>query len=84
MRIGIRTFSETVTEPEDPEIRIGVTRFIVYLMNVPICWRFKVHRDVTLSISEAGYVSISEAVIKMKFMYFSSVTLELMWRSQLC
>jgi hypothetical protein len=32
----------------DPEIRISVTGFIVYLMNVPVCWRSKAQRGVTL------------------------------------
>jgi hypothetical protein len=33
----------------DPETRISVTGFIVYLMNLPVCWRSKAQRGVTLS-----------------------------------
>jgi hypothetical protein len=33
----------------DPETRISVTGFIVYLQNVPVCWRSKVQRGVTRS-----------------------------------
>ena len=54
----------------DPETRISVTGFIVYLMNVPICWRSKAQKGVTLSSSEAEYVAISEAVKEIKFVYY--------------
>lgn len=54
----------------DPETRISVTGFIVYLQNVPVCWRSKAQRGVTLSSSEAEYVAISEAVKEIKFLYF--------------
>jgi hypothetical protein len=47
-----------------------VTGFIVYLMNVPVCWRSKAQRGVTLSSSEAEYVAISEAVKEIKFIYY--------------
>jgi hypothetical protein len=46
----------------DAEKRISVTRFIVYLLGVPICWTSKGQKGVTLSSSEAEYVAISEAV----------------------
>jgi hypothetical protein len=54
----------------DPETRISVTGFIVYLQNVPICWRSKAQRGVTLSSSKAEYVAISEAVKEISFVYF--------------
>ena len=54
----------------DSETRISVTGFIVYLMNVPVCWRSKAQRGVTLSSSEAEYVAISEAVKEIKFIYY--------------
>jgi hypothetical protein len=41
--------------------------FIVYLMNLPVCWRSKAQRDVTLSRYEAEYVVISNAVKEVKF-----------------
>jgi hypothetical protein len=43
---------------------------IVYLMNVPVCWRSKAQRGVTLSSSKAEYVAISEAVKEIKFIYY--------------
>jgi hypothetical protein len=55
----------------DSEKRISVTGFIVYLMNVPVCWRSKAQRGVTLSSSEVEYVAISEAVKEIKFIYYS-------------
>ena len=54
----------------DPETRISVTGFIVYLQNVPVCWRSKSQRGVTLSSSEAEYVAMSEAVKEIRFIYF--------------
>jgi hypothetical protein len=39
-----------------PETRISVIGFIIYLLGVPICWRLKGQKDVTLSSSEAEYV----------------------------
>ena len=54
----------------DPETRISVTGFIVYLQNVPVCWRSKAQRGVTLSSSKAEYVAMSEAVKEIKFLYF--------------
>jgi hypothetical protein len=53
----------------DSEKRISVTGFIVYLMNVPVCWRSKAQRGVTLSRSKAKYVAISEALKEIKFIY---------------
>ena len=38
-------------------------------MNVPVCWRSKSQRGVTLSSSEEESVAISEAVKKIKFIY---------------
>jgi hypothetical protein len=39
-------------------------------MNVPVCWRSKAQRGVTLSSSEAEYVEMSEAVKEIKFIYY--------------
>jgi hypothetical protein len=47
-----------------------MTGFIIYLMGVPVSWRSKAKRGVTLSSSEAEYVAISEALKEIKFMYF--------------
>jgi hypothetical protein len=46
----------------DAETRISVTGLIIYLPGVPICWRSKGQKGVTLFSSEAEYVAISEAV----------------------
>jgi hypothetical protein len=54
----------------DSEKRISITGFIVYLMNVPVCWRSKAQRGVTHSSSKAEYVAISEAVKEIKFIYY--------------
>jgi hypothetical protein len=39
-------------------------------MNVPVCWGSKVQRGVTLSSGKAQFVAISEAVKKIKFIYY--------------
>jgi hypothetical protein len=54
----------------DPETRISVTGFIIYLQGTPVCWRSKAQKGVTLSSSEAEYVAISDAVKEIKFLYF--------------
>jgi hypothetical protein len=54
----------------DPETRISVTGFVIYLLNVPICWRSKAQKGVTLSSTEAEYVAISEAVKEIRFVYY--------------
>ena len=51
----------------DKDTRISVAGFIVYLCGVPISWRSKAMRHVTLSSSEAEYVSLSEAAKEIKF-----------------
>jgi hypothetical protein len=47
-----------------------VTGFIIYLFNVPICWRSKSQKGVTLLSTEAEYIAISEAVKEIKFIYY--------------
>jgi hypothetical protein len=54
----------------NPETRISVTGFIIYLLGTPICWRSKGQKGVTLSSSEAEYVEMSEAVKEIRFIYF--------------
>jgi hypothetical protein len=54
----------------DSETRISVTGFILHLMNVPVCWRSKSQKGVTLSSTEAEYVEMSEAVKEFKFIYY--------------
>jgi hypothetical protein len=55
---------------DDPKTRVSVTGFIIYLLNVPICWRSKSQKGVTLLSAEAEYVAISEAVNELKFIYY--------------
>jgi hypothetical protein len=51
----------------DKEKRISVTGFIVYLLGVPISWKSKAQRSVTLSSSEAEFVALSKAAKEIKF-----------------
>jgi hypothetical protein len=53
-----------------PKIRVSVTGFIIYLLNLTICWRSKSQKGVTLLRTEAEYVAISKAVKELKFIYY--------------
>jgi hypothetical protein len=57
----------------DPETRVSVMGFIIYLLNVPICWRSKSQKGVTLLSTEAEYIAISEAVKDLKCIYYCRV-----------
>jgi hypothetical protein len=54
----------------NPETRISVTDFIVYLQGIPVCWRSKAQRGVTLSSTKAEYVEMSDALKEIRFIYF--------------
>jgi hypothetical protein len=49
---------------------VSVTRFIIYLLEVPICWRSNSQKGVTIFSTEAKYVAISEAVKEVGFVYY--------------
>jgi hypothetical protein len=51
----------------DKESRISVTGYIIYLLGVPICWKSKSQRSVSLSSSEAEFISLSEGAKEIKF-----------------
>ena len=51
----------------DKDSRISVTGFVVYFMGVPVAWRSRGQRAVTLSTSEAELVACSEVVKEVKF-----------------
>ena len=51
------------------ETRISVAGYILYLCEVPISWKSKGQKSVTLSSAEAKYVAISEAVKEIRFVY---------------
>ena len=51
----------------DPESRRSVSGYILYVCDVPVCWRSKAQRSVTLSSTEAEYVALSEAVKEILF-----------------
>jgi Reverse transcriptase (RNA-dependent DNA polymerase) len=53
----------------DNETRISIAGFILYLMGVPISWKSKGQKSVTLSSSEAEFVALSEAAKEIKFVF---------------
>jgi hypothetical protein len=42
----------------------------MYLLGVPICWRSKAQKGITLSSSKAEYVAMSEAVKEIRFIFY--------------
>jgi hypothetical protein len=51
----------------DKENRRSVTGFVIFLSGVPIYWRSKLQKSVSLSSSEAEYYALSEAAKEIKF-----------------
>jgi hypothetical protein len=60
LKIGVSMYFAIVIGTGNSEKRISITDFIIYLMNVTLCWRSKSQRAVKLSSSRAEYVVISE------------------------
>jgi hypothetical protein len=52
------------------ETRTIVTGFILYLINVHVCWRSKGQKRVTLLISKVEYGATSESLKEVKFIYY--------------
>jgi hypothetical protein len=51
----------------DKVTRISVTGFIIFLLGVPIFWKSKGQKSVSLSSSEAEYYALSESAKEIKF-----------------
>ena len=53
----------------DPVKRISISGYVLYLMGVPICWRSKGQKSITLSSTEAEYIAMSECAKEIKFVH---------------
>jgi hypothetical protein len=51
----------------DKETRLSVGGFIIFLLGVPILWKSKAQKSVTLSSAESEFVALSEAAKEIKF-----------------
>jgi hypothetical protein len=51
----------------DKDTRISVGGYIIFLLGVPILWKSKAQKSVTLSSAEAEFVALSEAAKEIKF-----------------
>jgi hypothetical protein len=51
----------------DRKTRLSVTGYIVHFMGVPVAWKSKAQRNVSLSSTEAEYYAVSEVVKEIKF-----------------
>ena len=47
--------------------RVSVTGYVIYFMGIPVAWRSRGQKGVTLSTSEAEFVALSEVVKELKF-----------------
>ena len=61
----------------DKDTRISVTGYIIFLQNVPVCWKSKGQKSVALSSSEAELIALSEAAKEVKFIYQVMISMEL-------
>ena len=52
----------------DPVTRRSVSGYIIYVHGVPVCWKSKAQRCVTLSSCEAEWIALSEAVKDIIFL----------------
>ena len=57
----------------DKEIRISISGYILYFLGVAIAWRSKAQTSITLSSSEAEYVTLSDYVKDIRFV------MQLLW-----
>jgi hypothetical protein len=67
----------TANWADDTENRISITGSVIYLLGVPICWRSKGQKGVTLSTSEAEYVAMSDVVKEIRLVYYLLETLDI-------
>ena len=52
----------------DPETRRSVSGYVIMIHGVPICWRSKAQRAVTLSSTEAEWYALAEATKDILFL----------------
>ena len=60
----------------DPDTRISVTGFIIYVMGCAVAWKSKAQKSVSLSSSEAEWYALSEAAKEVKFIAQTLMTME--------
>ena len=53
----------------DKDTRYSVYGYIIYFCGVPVAWKSKSMKSVVLSTTEAEYVTVSEVVKEIKFLY---------------
>ena len=51
----------------DPDTRRSVSGYVLFVQGVPISWRSKANKTVTLSSTEAEWIALSEAVKEVMF-----------------
>jgi hypothetical protein len=53
----------------DKETRKSVSGFMIYINGVPISWKSKGQKTVTLSSTEAEYIALSDLICELKYLY---------------
>ena len=51
----------------DPDTRRSVSGYVLFVQGVPVSWRSKANKTVTLSSTEAEWIALSEAVKEVMF-----------------
>ena len=65
--MGYQLFQQS-NYAEDTVTRRSVSRFILYVLGIPVPWWLKAQRRMTLSSAEDEWVALSEAVKEVMFM----------------
>ena len=68
--VGCQKGIEDLINCQDPKSRISVNGSLMYLLGIPICWRSKAHKGVTLFSNEAECVAMSEVVKEIRFIFY--------------
>lgn len=53
---------------KDPDTRRSVSGYVIFVHEVPVCWRSQGQKSVTLSSTEAEWIAMSEAVKDVVFL----------------
>ena len=61
----------------DPDTRISVTGYILFVMGCAVSWKSKAQNSVSLSSSEAEWYALSEAAKEIKFLVQLMLTMEI-------
>ena len=59
----------------DPDNRVSVTGYIIYLNGIPFSWKSKAQKSISLSSSESEWYALSEACKEVKFIVQTMISI---------